>query len=348
MLSRRCVFSLSLITCLLMGAGLVGADPPSQRDTLLRYGDVIEGQISETRPEEIWRFEGYAGDLILIDAQADDPGSLDTTLTLLDSQENTLFIDDDGGEGYNSRIGPFELPGDDAYSIVASGYSGHGAYMLTLVNLRTVPAIKLDKPLAGIVDSTHPSDYFLLAAPADGDTLLRLDVHSDQPTGDPILALYNAAGYVSGTEEQGKAAIDPFVPVPDDIYAIVVSWNPDTRGGPYELRVSQSGVELLQDGVPQTGALNYDEAPAYHYFRGETDQQVRLTVRVIEGDISPRLLVETADHDLALFTSDCHMTLETSIVLNLPRSAVYAIEVQDGLPTDNPGTYEISLEWMSD
>ncbi|MEO1163893.1 MAG: PPC domain-containing protein, partial [Chloroflexota bacterium] len=94
----------------------------AQDSTNLTYGDSATGQIDNETYEDFYTFEGNAGDTIIIMMTATDdaPNRLDSYLILRDAEGIQLAFDDDGAQNLNSRIGPFTLPEDRTYTIVAT------------------------------------------------------------------------------------------------------------------------------------------------------------------------------------------------------------------------------------
>jgi len=165
--TRPCVFTgrilwIGLFLALSTGLSPASAAPLLQSGSRIAYNETVHGTITESSPEQQWSFTGHAGDLVLIDLHADSISSLDTYLTLLDANGSTLMSDDDSGDSTNSRIGPYALPAEGSYTIVAGRYSGSGAYTLELKDLRTIPVLVPEKPLVGVVNAGDPSDYFLI------------------------------------------------------------------------------------------------------------------------------------------------------------------------------------------
>jgi hypothetical protein len=335
-------FSFAFSLCLILGVFAAAHTRPAAAQTShIEYNETAQSSIPESANEERWDFTGYAGDLILIDMRADG-SNLDCYLTLLDAFGTPLISDDDGGEGLNARIGPYRLPGDGTYTILAGRYSGAGSYLLELKNLNTIPMISPGKSLAGVLDSRHPTDYFLLPVSA-ADTLWRLSVSDDDASTDPYLALYGPSGLVISTEYDGGSSLDPVVTLPDRTYIAVVSWNPGSSGGPYQLDLNPSEVDLLNSGVPQTGTLNYDLTRHRHYFRGEAGQTVRLTASV-DGDISLSLNVMSQDSVVTLFSNTGDALRTLTVTLDITQSGVYTVEVWDGSYGGSSGSYTLSFE----
>jgi hypothetical protein len=335
---------IGLILGFWLGVQSASAAPSLQTATSLEYGEVGRGQLSETVSEESWTFSGQAGDLIMIDLRAIDMNNLDTHLTLLDAGGNTLITDDDSGERLNSRIGPLRLPSTGDYTIIAARYSGSGEYTLQVINVLTVPMLKNGKPLVGRVNPAQPTNFFTLESVPDiQDILWRLEVRDDDAYTDPVLTVYDSTGMVASTEYTETGSLDPLVPGSGETYAVVVSWNPSSVGGQYELALVNSEITLLEPGIPQTGTLDYSTFRQSHYFRGTAGQTVRLTVTVTRGDIVPMLYV-TSSTDL-LFSNEGIALRELSIVLDLPVDTVYVVDVADSALTADSGDYTILLEY---
>jgi hypothetical protein len=332
------VLTLCLILCVVTAANAL---PAAAQTSRIEYNETVRSTLTENANEERWEFSGHAGDLILLDMRADG-SNLDCYLTLLDPFGSPLASDDDSGEGLNARIGPYRLPSDGIYTILAGRYSGSGSYLLELRNLSTIPMISPGKPLTGVLDSGHTTDYFLLPS-STTDTLWKLSVSDDQSGTDPYLALYGPSGLLTTTEYGGSNSIDPVAAPPDQTYIVVASWNPGSPGGPYQLDLDTSTTDLLNSSVPQTGTLSYDVFHQRHYFRGEAGQSVRLTVSV-EGDITLGLDVTTQDGAVTLFSNTGDATRALTVTLDVRQSGVYAVEVWDSSYMGGSGSYTISFE----
>ena len=347
---RRFVWWGLLSAGLLLAVSIAQAAPPQQgAPDRLAYGQTVRGRLSSNSPEDLWRFDGQAGDLVLIDMRASEPNDLDTYLTLRDSQGATLVTDDDGGEGLNSRIGPFELPATGSYTVAAARYSGTGDYTLQVMYLSTIPTITPGKPLVGVVNSSQPNNYFLFVADPDaaGD-LLRVDVQDDLRYSDPHLSIYGPDDLIISTEYQRGATLDPFVPDSGAAYVIVVSWNSEGTGGPYELTLTPSKVELLADGEPQSGVLGGDTHAQWHYLRAARGDQVRVTVRAEADVIAPALEITTLDRTQTLYINEGDATRAISVLLAMPADGVYAVRVGDALFQDTTASYTLLAAWETE
>lgn len=324
----------------------VTAAPPRQ-DTRLAYGTTVSGRLTEARPEESWQFGGQAGDLILIDMRAEDLDALDTYLVLLDRFGTILASDDDDGERLNSRIGPFTLPDSGDYTIKAAGYSGEGRYALQVVDLRTVPAVAVGKPLGGSLSLDAPVDFFLLEpAPDRPAPLLRLEVDDDDRYSTPHLSVYGPGGYITGTEFSHAPLLDPFTPTPGTAYVVAVAYNPTGAEGVYRLSVTESDIRLMEPALAQSGTLDADTVAQYHYFRASAGDRVRLTVTATAGPLMLALEVMTSDLATVLFATEGLAAKEISTVLAIPHDDIFRVRVYDSNEAGTTGTYSILADWI--
>ena len=85
--------------------------------------------ISDGSFVDFWSFSGVAGDQVTITMTA----AFDTFLFLLDPSATTVAVDDDGGDGTNSRI-VFTLTSTGTWFIVTNSFfpNQFGPYMMTL------------------------------------------------------------------------------------------------------------------------------------------------------------------------------------------------------------------------
>lgn len=344
-MARLCTLLLTLATAAALSAGYVSAGPVPRQDQRLRYGETQQGYLTSAALAQAWQFTGRAGDLVLIDMRPGEGSDLDTMLTLLDPAGGTLASDDDSGEGTNARIGPLLLRASGEYTVLADRYKGGGSYLLSLRDLNTAPELAPGKPVTGTVRADHPNDHFLIGGLArQQETMLRLSIRDDDPTGDPFLTVYGPDGPLASTESAAEtAALDPIVIEGDSPYVVIVSWNGKTPGGSYELLLDRSQVTLMTPGQPAAGLLTADEGGQRHYFYAEADSTATLTLTT-EDAITPALSVATLDGTTALFTSEGAATRSLSVTLAVPTTGVYLVQVRDSAGLGETGAYTLTLE----
>lgn len=319
----------------------------AQREQRLRYGEAVEGTLSGSAAGQVWRFSGNAGDQILIDMRPVGDSDLDTFLTLLDPQGNTLASDDDSGEGTNARLGVLTLRESGDYTILADRYDGAGAYLLSLHNLALLPALALDKPVIGVLDSEHPTDFFALSVSEQPDpALLRLNVRDNDPAGDPILALYGLRGPLISTEDSGSDTLDPLPLAGESAAVVTVSWNGRTAGGAYELWLTGSRIPLLMLGEATEITLGLGGGARY-FFQAEEHTAVRLTA-MAQGDVAPALTVSALGSSVTLFSSDGPGTRALIATLEIPVTGLYQVDISNATEGAGMGTMTLQLELAND
>ncbi len=141
-----------------------------------RVGEEMSGEISDTHPQDVYSFEGHAGDTVTI--QTTSYGDLDTYLVLMTPDGERLAENDDDGRGTNSHI-EADLPADGMYWVVvtrfleAEGFAG-GRYKVEITSSASeapTPAPGSDNPsentagslaygdtVTGTLDDSHYED----------------------------------------------------------------------------------------------------------------------------------------------------------------------------------------------
>jgi hypothetical protein len=178
-------------------------------DGMIAYGDSVTGELTIDTPEDLYLFDGEAGDIVTITMIADDMDQLDTYLYLYTATDHAAGLpeiaeNDDSGDAtvgrFNSQILAFELPETTEYVIRATSYLGRGtgAYTLTL-ELESDEVTLVDGQLRQwAVSATGTSQYgedswSFMQATGEPDTFTCGDIPtawaSRSSTGDDVLAL---------------------------------------------------------------------------------------------------------------------------------------------------------------
>jgi hypothetical protein len=135
--------------------------------TPITIGQTINGSLTTsdcifpdtTRYADVYDFNGTAGQKIAVSMNSTQ---FDTYLYLVNSSNQILAEDDDGGDGTNSRIpavsGFFTLPATGTYSIWATsfGEGATGSYSISLITDGggSCPTVSTLSPTSGAVGST--------------------------------------------------------------------------------------------------------------------------------------------------------------------------------------------------
>jgi hypothetical protein len=108
----------------------VGDDKVVQIDGKLTKEDPPD-KVRKSNPHKAHEYKMKAGSVYAIKLVSKDPKGFDAYLRVEDSAGKNLAEDDDSGGWPNAQI-LFKAPRDDAYRIIATAYSGEGAYTLTI------------------------------------------------------------------------------------------------------------------------------------------------------------------------------------------------------------------------
>ncbi len=109
--------------------------------TRIEYGTTVTGTITEEAAGVLYAFVAQRGDVITVTMDRAD-GSLDPRVAILNTSQNPLTSNDDGGEGQNARIEGFTIASSGVYYLLATRYNGAqgdanttGGYRLTLTRV---------------------------------------------------------------------------------------------------------------------------------------------------------------------------------------------------------------------
>lgn len=112
-------------------------DVPEESERI-SYGTTVTGRIDDTTPERLYAFWGVEGDTITVSMNRGD-GNLDPVVSILNTDQNPVVSDDDGGGGQNARIAEYTIPVTGTYYVRASRFSSEtgpsnteGSFILVL------------------------------------------------------------------------------------------------------------------------------------------------------------------------------------------------------------------------
>lgn len=278
----------------------------AQADGTLSYGDTVSGTISEEQLEARYTFEGHAGETILVSMNRIGEG-LDPFLYLLLPNGSVILSDDDSGGNLNALIGPYRLPEDGVYTIVATRFmressTGAGEYRLTLQLAEVIP-FSQGQPVTVTLDDSQPMAFFayegsvgemlnLIGQGLDGDVDYNINVRN--PDGLNVNGLYGRPNQI--------ATIDPLVLERSGTYTFAMarqnsSGTMDVQGTSVQVTLTLHSLEPEQIifDAPITGHLD-DSNPSDHYvFEGHRGDQFRL-----EGSQTPG----SAPYDVQIITPE--------------------------------------------
>lgn len=275
----------------------------AQNTALISYDEVVTGELDDDTYEQLYTFEGEAGDTIVIqmDATSNDP-RLDSFLTLRGIDGQDLTSDDDSAGNLNSLIGPYTLQESGIYTIVATRYqletgTSTGSYELT-VTLGDFETVSLDDVTEVTIDGDNSVWFFSFTPPASdlyqlNYNLLSGDYGSDISVRDPqgnyiantSVDIYNTDNFAVMALNEGETV---------NIY--IRSYASYDENGNFQedgLEVSFSIVTTTSeplvfdgDSVTVTGTLETSESVDYYTFNAEAGQTLGNIVQNENSDDS--------------------------------------------------------------
>ena len=325
----------------------------------LRYGDAIEGTISDAEFAVEFTFEGRAGDIVQITMEATS-GDLDPFLSLVDPRGFEIVVNDDAASGANldSEIADFALPEDGIYTIVATRFSqelgsSSGDFILRLqsdsADVQVPPpppgnVLTYGVTVIGEITADDSVDEYTFEG-RDGDTI---GVQMSRISGDldTLVALLDPAGQeIANNDDDPQGTnvdsyLRDFTLPADGVYTIVATrFNREfgTSSGRYELRLESAGgsqaspigqvAGLLELGVPLTGRITLENFLQVYRFRGEMGTTITFTMDRASGDLDPYLiLLDPSGREIARnddrVSGDLNATLDN---IRLPLSGEYSL-----------------------
>ncbi|GEM_PF-1454468 len=216
------------------------APPPGDAD--MRFGDTVEGEITDDMFEVPFTFLANRGDLINIQINTpDEENTLDSLLILQGENGEPIAENDDDpqGTGRDSFIRDFEIPADGVYTIVVSRFqrdlgSTTGEFELTLtkidasaVNLTETQTIQIGDTAESEITRSVSEQRFEFEATVD--TIVNIRMQTESGTLDPLLILLDPAGNEvtrNDDDEQGigrNSFIREFVIPANGTYTIIAT-----------------------------------------------------------------------------------------------------------------------------
>jgi len=304
---------------------------------------VIEEALNSDQPEFRYTFTGRGGDVVIISMTSE---ALDSVLTLLDASGVQVASNDDDGETLDARIGPFSLPADGSYTIVASSYglsqggeAESGSFTLTLEQASVTPLV-LGQPAPASFDAQTTSQLFGLELQA-GDVIFGSVVSNGGL--DTVLELIGPSGTTVFSDDDGGERYDPeimryVVPASGRYLLRLEALNPG-EVGTVLVNVRREGSASLEDG-PRLVTLNSKTASDVVVMEARSGEKVSLRLRVLRGDPADFYVIATQGETQVMNFS----------ALGVPGELLLGYEaVQDGtvvirLENYGGGSHDIQVE----
>ncbi len=338
-LKRR---ALLLAAALLLVLPVAIAAQSAEDGGAIEFGQTVEAELTEDVGALNYVFTGEEGDSVVITLIAED---FDCYLVLLDEDGEEIAYDDDSAGSLDSRIGPFTLPADGEYTIVAQSYafrngngSDDGEFSVTLDRFET-EVIEYGENVSGSVTSTAPQAFFSFSG-AEGDSVI-IRLSSDDF--DSYLTLSDPDGFDLITNDDGggslNSLIGPYTLPQTGEYVITASSLSGRSAGDYELSLERAELVTIQYG--DTVTVNFDDNNTVAYFTFEGSNGDVIDV-LVDGDVDTNLALNDIYNYQLAFDEDGGRGNNpelTGVLLN--QSGTYTLALQ--APFGGEGSVELEL-----
>lgn len=334
------------------GAYTLGIDRlgvSAESGSALRFGDTVASRITDESAEVFYSFRARRGDLINLTMRRDS-GTLDPLLRIVDANRRIL-VEVDDSDSKNARIERWLVPDDAQYLIVATRYSGEGAFLLTLERipesaLGATPeaAVRLffDRPDEREIGTERWRQWYVFEG--NVDNIVNVDLLRISGSLDPYLILLDSGLNELATNDdivdgvQRDSRIDGFRLPADGLYYIVATRFEREAGttiGRYRLTLRQAGsafdgvaAEVVRIGFNQSvgGALDEFLIERSYAFYGEAGQIMTAVVSRTDGDLSPTLKLLDAEGNTVL-EAEAGSANAVLPRFELPSAGVYTLVV---------------------
>lgn len=255
--------------------------------TEIAIGESVQGQLTTSQPTQEFIFEAQAGDLITINMTA----SFDTYLILLDSNRSEVTRDDDGGDGLNSRIGPYEISAAGRYIIVANSYGnivggtpGTGVFNLS-VAAAAVDQIEYTQTVSGTISGSAPVYVYRFSGQAGDIVTVNLTTGSTAV----YMTMTGGNGRTNLGTYGGTGIIGPYTLPQTGGYIINVTSYDTFSSTPFTLALNRIQPEPIEFGAEIETSFG-DEAARFYSFEAVQGDAINVTV-TSGGSVDTRIVI---------------------------------------------------------
>lgn len=261
-----------VIVLLLLALPVVAQDAEA-----IEVGDSVDGELTEDALEALYTFSGEQGQLVTITLVSEN---FDAYLRLRDETGAELAANDDGAGSLNSRIGPFDLPENGEYTIVATSLSGSatGEFTLSLETV-TLQTVEYTQSVEGELTDEALTQTYRFTGQA-GDVVTIGMESGDFDSYLELAASSSPNSSLTTDDDSGEgynALIGPFTLPETDVYLITARSLSSTSTGEYTLTLNKTEVSELVVGETLEVELE-ENTPLYFSFEATNGQEVTITV----------------------------------------------------------------------
>lgn len=269
----------------LMCIALLALPTLAQEAQPIAYNVEVSGEISDAAPEQRYTFSGSAGDVLIITMTATG-GGLDSYVSLRDAADVELAANDDSGGQRNSLLGPYQLPTDGTYTVVAtrccgvpSGPGGSTGTYTLLISTEPLTVLTVGGSVGVELSAGSPVANFAIDGAAITAGAYSLSLTATSPGAEVSIDVRDAQGwYIIGgyTQDGLSAQVEPVILSGGAFYAVTVLSQPDPESGEIEPASLTLTFNMLQaqpfavgdtlsgtlDGANPSDIYSFDASPA--------------------------------------------------------------------------------------
>lgn len=327
-------------------SAVIGADPETGRfsltaqeveieEAIVELGEgnqFITENLSSSRPELRFVFEGEEGEMLLMSA---DSAEFDTYMVLYDEDGDEIARNDDSNGTLNSQIGPFELPEDGEYTVLLTSYYyfNYGEAIGGEFNFR-LETVSITETAYGealeLEISAESASQFIEFEGSAGD-VISVSVNSNGSI-DTTLSLLDPTGYALEVDDDGGLGYDPeierYVLPSDGTYMLMLRAFTVGDTGEVEVLVNLVDEQSLDDGT-STVRLNSKQSYDILVFEGTAGESVDVVITIEGGSVgSFAVYAEQGEYTLLNYQS---YGIRESITLSfrVPADGMVRVIIQD-------------------
>jgi hypothetical protein len=316
-------------------------DVVAQAGGSIDIGDTVTGTLDSSTVSSRYTFEGEAGQVITITLTSED---FDTYLRLQDPTGFELAYDDDSAGNLDSRIGPYTLPSNGTYTILAESFGGSssGSYRLSLSTAQlsqieytqTVEDSFTEGSFSALYNFRGQQGDVITISMISGEFDSYLTLSQSGQTSFPLITDDDSGGNLN-------SLIGPYTLPSTGNYIITASSLGGTSVGNYTLRLNRVELETLEIGDTVDAEIGENTSALYYSFAGTSGQVIGIEVDS-DGTLDTTLVVRGPDGYQAGFDDDSGGNYDPEINrLALTQTGNYVIVVQ---PYTAGDTGELTVE----
>lgn len=286
---------------------------------------------------------------VQIDMERGDSSSIDPYLELVDEYGVPITTNDDGGQGFNSRITTYLEAG--RYGIIASdlGDNSSGGFRLTIIGEGSDPVDGIPIEVGQTLDSYVTSgerQYFVLEL--DSQETVQIDMlRDDAGSIDPYLVLADQYGAEIESNDDGGDGFNSRIRRTLDAgrYTLIARDLGNSRSGPFQISVTEgTRADAIPISVGQTydGYMNPGQSYAYRLMLNQNQTVTINFRRTGSADFDPYMVLSDSRGNRITSDDDSGGDLNSRIVRSLDAGS-YVIEVSDVFDS-NGGSFRISVQ----